>query len=85
MSELTPERVHEIAYEAAREAVTDTFLKLGVNTRDDDAVIAMQNDFSHLRAWRLSTDTVKRKGLAASVTFIVTAALGYFVYLFNHH
>lgn len=74
---MTPSsEVHEIAKEAAREAVREFFLALGVNAEDPDAVIAVQKDFAHLRAWRESSDTIKQKGLGAAVTIIVTGVLG---------
>jgi len=51
------------------------FLSLGIND-NPDVVIAVQKDFAHLRAWREASDTVKRKGLGAAVTIIVTGLLG---------
>ncbi len=68
--------VRQIAEETARATVKEFFLALGVNAEDPASVIAVQKDFAHLRAWREATDTVKRKGLAAAVTVIVTAVLG---------
>ncbi|UTD30483.1 hypothetical protein DB459_16460 [Bradyrhizobium sp. WD16] len=65
-----------IAEEVARATVKEFFLALGVNADDAEAVIAVQKDFAHLRAWREATETVKRKGLAAAVSVIVTAMLG---------
>lgn len=68
--------IREIAEETARATVKEFFLALGVNTEDPESVIAVQKDFAHLRAWREATETVKRKGLAAAVTVIVTAVMG---------
>lgn len=72
----TAAEVRTIAEEVARATVKEFFLALGVNADDADAVIAVQKDFAHLRAWREATETVKRKGLAAAVSVIVTAMLG---------
>ncbi|WP_253706323.1 hypothetical protein [Bradyrhizobium sp. WD16] len=72
----TPTDVRMIAEEVARATVKEFFLALGVNADDAEAVIAVQKDFAHLRAWREATETVKRKGLAAAVSVIVTAMLG---------
>jgi hypothetical protein len=72
----TTSEVRDIAEEAARATVKEFFLALGVNADDPDAVIAVQKDFAHLRAWREASDTVKRKGLGAAVTIIVTGLLG---------
>lgn len=82
---VSADNVHEIAREVARETVMEVFLALGVNAKDEDAVIAMQKDFAHIRAWRESTETVKRKGLGAAITFVVTGILGYLVFIYSHH
>lgn len=68
--------VRDIAEEVARATVKEFFLALGVNADDPDAVIAVQKDFAHLRAWREASDTIKRKGLGAAVTIVVTGSLG---------
>ncbi len=36
----------------------------------------MQRDFSHVRAWRESTEAIKRKGFLAIVGVIVTGIAG---------
>jgi hypothetical protein len=68
--------VRDIAEEVARATVKELFLALGVNADDPDAVIAVQKDFAHLRAWREASDTIKRKGLGTAVTIVVTGLLG---------
>jgi len=68
--------VRDIAEQVARATVKEFFLALGVNADDPEAVIAVQKDFAHLRAWREASDTVKRKGLGAAVTIVVTGLLG---------
>lgn len=72
----TPTDVRDIAEEVAKATVKEFFLALGVNADDADAVIAVQKDFAHLRAWREASDTIKRKGLAAAVSVVVTGLLG---------
>jgi hypothetical protein len=76
MSMPTTSEVRDIAEQVAQATVKEFFLALGVNADDPDAVIAVQKDFAHLRAWREASDTVKRKGLGAAVTIIVTGLLG---------
>jgi hypothetical protein len=73
---ITNSEVRDIAEQVARATVKEFFLALGVNADDPDAVIAVQKDFAHLRAWREASDTVKRKGLGAAVTIVVTGLLG---------
>lgn len=80
---MSPEEIDKIATLCAKKAVSETFLALGVNIHDPDDVAAAQLDFRHLRAWRESIDTVKRKGLGAAVTVIVTGVLGWLVLAFK--
>jgi len=68
--------LRDIAEEVARATVKEFFLALGVNADDPEAVIAVQKDFAHLRAWREASDTIKRKGLGTAVTIVVTGLLG---------
>jgi hypothetical protein len=68
----------------AKAAVRETFLALGVDISDPEAVIDMQADFQHLRAWRESTEAVKRKALLTAVGVVITGALGWLgLLLFN--
>jgi hypothetical protein len=78
-------QIEEIAERAAEAAVAKLMLTLGVNARDPHEVLKMQKDFAHLRSWRESTDAVKRRGMMAAVTFLVTAVLGCLVYGFSKH
>lgn len=81
---MTPFEIHDIAKEAAREAVREVLIGLGVNTSDSGDMIKMQADFAHLRAWRESTEAVKRRGMLAIVTVLVTGGLGYISTLIWH-
>ena len=56
---------------------------MGVDAQDPHSLIEMQKDFAHIRIWRESTETIKNHGLIAAVTFIVTGAFGYLVFLFH--
>ncbi len=73
---ITNSEVRDIAEQVAKATVKEFFLALGVNADDPDAVIAVQKDFAYLRAWREASDTVKRKGIGAAVTIVVTGMLG---------
>ena len=68
--------VREIAQEAARAAMKEFLLVLGVNAEDPEAVIAVQKDFAHLRSWREASETVKSMGLRTAVGAIVAGLLG---------
>lgn len=83
MMPLTSEEIKHLAEEAAKSAVRELLVAMGVDANDPKALIEMQKDFAHIRGWRVGTETVKRKGLAAAVTFIVTGVLGYLVFLFH--
>jgi hypothetical protein len=80
---VTPEEVDAIATTAADRAVKSTLLSLGINIETPVAIMEAQLDFQHLRAWRESTEAVKRKALLTAVTVVVTGALGYLVLAFK--
>jgi len=66
-------RIEDTAERAATKALDGFFLRMGVDTKDP---ISMQKDFAMLRAWRESSEMIKKRGLAVAVTVIVTGALG---------
>lgn len=55
-----------------RESVREAFLMLGAKVDDP---IEMQKDFQHLREWRATTDSVKRKGLLTIIGVLTTGFL----------
>ena len=80
---MTPQEIDAIASAAAEKAVKSTLLSLGINAYDAKSIEEAQLDFKHLRAWRESTEAVKRKALLTAVTFLVTGALGYLLLVFR--
>ena len=80
---MTPEEVDAIATTAAERAVKSTLLSLGINIETPAEIVEAQLDFQHLRAWRESTEAVKRKALLTAVTVVVTGAIGYLVLAFR--
>jgi hypothetical protein len=80
---MTPEEIDAIATTAAERAVKSTLLSLGINIENPTAIVEAQLDFQHLRAWRESTEAVKRKALLTAVTIVVTGAIGYLVLAFR--
>jgi hypothetical protein len=76
---------HDEADALAEAAVKRTFLTLGIDISDPEAVIKVQSDFKHLRMWRESTEAVKRKALLTAVGVIVAGALGYLLLTFRGH
>lgn len=70
------ENEHEmIAKRAAKEALVEFFVTLGVDISKPADVLEMQRDFQHLRDWRVSVETVKSKGLIAALGFLGAGAL----------
>lgn len=65
--------VDRSASEAAKHAVKEMLLTMGIDTED---VLEVQRDMQHLRAWRQSIQTVKRQSLVVAVGIIVTGAIG---------
>jgi hypothetical protein len=84
---MTAEEIESIASAAAEQAadraIKSTLLSLGINIDDPKDIVEAQLDFRHLRAWRESTEAVKRKALLTAVTVLVTGALGYLVLAFR--
>lgn len=80
---MTPEEIDAIATTAAERAVKSTLLSLGINIETPAAIVEAQLDFLHLRAWRESTEAVKRKALLTAVSVVVTGAIGYLVLAFR--
>lgn len=72
---MTESEIHEIARQAAREAVNETFLKLGL---DPDKPMEAQQDMAFLRRWRQSTGTIQRQSLVTAVAIITAGILGLF-------
>ena len=73
------------AERVAERVVTRLLLVLGINASDPKELVEFQKDFAHLRGWRVSMDLARRRGFVTMVGFMVTAALGYFLFLFTKH
>ena len=77
---MTEDEVRGIAKMAAKEAVHETFVSLGL---DPDDHAGAQRDFQFMRDLRLSAETVKRQGLMTAVGILVTgllALVGYAIF-----
>lgn len=73
---MTPHEVEQIATKAAREAVRETLLTMGVDVSKPDALLSMQLDFAHTRRVRLATETIGRQSIMTAVAVAVTAFAG---------
>lgn len=72
----TQDEVRCIATEAAREAITQVFLKLGIDTEDPGEVIKFQQDISELREMVRSYRDVRSKGTIAVILTLIAGVLG---------
>ena len=70
---MTHDEAHAIAKSAAKEALHEMFLALGVDTEDATEV---QKDMAFIRSWRESSEAVKRQGMIAAIGVIVIGLLG---------
>jgi len=77
--------IEQIAEKVAERVINRLFLVLGINATDPKELIEFQKDFQHLRGWRVSMDLARRRGFATIVGFMITGALGYFLFLFTKH
>jgi len=73
---MTDDEIRDIARTAAREAVRETMLALGVDTSNPAAIIEIQRDFQSLRDWRRSMQAVKRQGLISAIGVLVVGIMG---------
>lgn len=64
--------VERTAAEAARQAVKEILVALGLNVNDPFEV---QADMQHLRSWRRSMNTVKKQGLVTAVGIVVAGLI----------
>lgn len=76
---MTPDEIDEIVHKS----VTSTLLSLGIDISNPKEIKETQLDFQHLRAWRESTEAVKRKALLTAVTVLITGAIGYLIIAFK--
>ncbi len=75
MTALRDEEHEAIAKRAAKEALVEFFVALGVDISKPADVLEMQRDFQHLRDWRVGVETVKAKGLIAAIGIVATGLL----------
>lgn len=55
-----------------KESVAETLVSFGVNPKEP---VELQKDFSFLREWRITTDTVKKRGLFTIIGMLVAGGL----------
>lgn len=70
---MTEAEIRKIAHEAARQAVKETLISLGV---DADDPLEYQRDMQHLRSWRQASETVKRQSIITAVGIIIAGTIG---------
>ncbi len=59
-----------------KDTVKETLLTLGLDVEDP---IQLQRDFTHLREWRETTESLKSKGFAAVASIVGLGMLGMFL------
>lgn len=73
---MNQEDVRAIAQAAAREAVREMLLTLGIDASNPEAIIEAQKDFRAIRTWRQSSEAVQRQGILIAVGVLVVGFLG---------
>lgn len=63
---------HKHAMESLLAASMD---KYGIDVGDDDAIRAFKSDMAHIRTWREFWEFTQKKGITATVNWIVAASL----------
>jgi hypothetical protein len=83
MSEGNPDSTAQIATAAAKEALREFFLMIGVDVSSPKAVIDLQRDFHHVRNARETVGNVRDKLWAAVTSSAVTAcasAIAFYIF-----
>lgn len=62
--------------ELIRTTVKQTLLQLGLDVSDPEGVIELQKDFAYVRAWRISVDEVKKKGILTILSVVLIGIIG---------
>lgn len=70
---MTEAQIHEIARQAAREAVKETFLTLGLDAAEP---LEAQADMLFLRRTREGSETIKKQSVMTAVGLLTVAVLG---------
>lgn len=65
---LTPDDITKIV----ERGVVNAFTRMGIQA---DNPIEMQRDFQHLREWRTTMESVKKKSILTLVGMVITGAL----------
>ncbi|QPC91466.1 hypothetical protein [Mesorhizobium sp. INR15] len=79
---MTEAQIHEIARQAAREAVKETLLTLGF---DPNKPLEAQADMLFVRKTRLGSEAITRQGLMIAVATVTVAILGLIWASFKGH
>lgn len=82
---MTETEIKQVAEAAAKEAVREMLLAMGVDASKPESLLEMQKDFAHTRKWRKSVETVQRQSLLSAVGIIVTGAIGALYMAFKAH
>ena len=80
---MTKEEVEDLvaktAKEAAREALKDVFLLMGVNIEGSEDILNMQKNFVHLQESREGKEEFMKKGKSALMAVFIAGTLGLLV------
>lgn len=68
----------QAAEQAADNAVSTVFLRLGINIEDPNQVVEFQKDFNAMRDFIRTWRTVRSQGIVALTLLLLTAAIGAF-------
>lgn len=82
MNTHTHEILDEIATAAARKAVAEAFIKLGIDVNDP---IEMQRDMDFVRSIRTTGVAMRQKAFTTMISVVVTAILGIIGYVLFPH
>lgn len=70
-----------VAEEAAKQALTDFMLKIGMDTTSPQAIIKLQDDMRHLRWWNATVASTPARVFALCGFLATTGAWPYLIHL----
>ena len=84
MANMTEEQIKSIAKEAAKEAISELFMVLGVNADDKSSLLDLQKDWAHTREARLGKEEFIKKGKIALIGAFISGALAVLINGLKH-
>lgn len=68
--------VEEVARMAARNAVAEMMIALGINVKDPASILRVQRNFTQLHEWVAACDDIKKHSMTTTVGILIVGLIG---------